>query len=140
MRLKRHLTLKKGQLDLVPLIDVVFLLLIFFMLTSSFVSHPGIKINLPKAVTSIAILEKNLIITITDRNVIYLNQQAITLEKLALKLRQAVKEDGSLLIKADRKVPLGKIVEVWDLCRDAGIVKINIATTSSGRKYPPGHR
>lgn len=133
MRFKRRLALKKGQLDIVPLIDVVFLLLIFFMLTSAFVSYPGIKINLPKAVTSKAILEKNLIITITDRDVIYLNQQAVTLEKLALELRQAVGEDRSLLIKADRKVPLGKIVEVWDLCRDAGIVKINIATTPKPR-------
>lgn len=134
MRFKRHLTLKKGQLDIVPLIDVVLLLLIFFMLTSAFVSHPGIKVNLPKAVTSEAILEKNLIITVTDKNVIYLNQQAITLKELVPELKQAAEEGKSLLIKADRKVPLGKIVEVWDLCRDAGIVKINIATTPSGHK------
>lgn len=128
MRFKRHLTLKKGQLDIVPLIDVVFLLLIFFMLTSSFVSQPGIKINLPRAVTSEAILEKNLIITITEGNVIYLNRQVINLKELLPKLKQAAKEGKSLFIKADRDVSLGKIVEVWDFCRDAGITKINIAT------------
>ena len=51
-RFKRHIELEHGRLDLAPLIDVVFLLLIFFMLTSSFVIQPSITINLPKAVTS----------------------------------------------------------------------------------------
>lgn len=134
MRFKKHLIVEKGQLDIVPLIDVVFLLLIFFMLTSSFVSPPGIKIDLPRAVTSEAILEKNIVITITDSNVIYLNQQVVQLTELLEKLILAANEDKSLLIKADRGVSLGKIVEIWDLCREAGIVKINIATTPSGHK------
>jgi biopolymer transport protein ExbD len=128
MRFKRHLTLKKGQLDIVPLIDVVFLLLIFFMLTSSFVTQSGIKINLPKALTSEAISEKNLIITITDNNTIYLKDKAVGLDELRPKLKQAARENKSLFIKADRKASLGKIVEVWDLCRDVGLIKINIAT------------
>ena len=102
--------MKKGQLDIVPLIDVVFLLLIFFMLTSSFVTQPGIKINLPRAVTSEAILEKNLIITITESNVIYLNQQAIELKELLPRLKQAADEGKSLLIKADRKMTNASLV------------------------------
>lgn len=128
MKFKKHLIVEKGQLDIVPLIDVVFLLLIFFMLTSSFVSPPGIKIDLPRAVTSEAILDKNLVITVTDDNIIYLDQRPVQMAELLEKLAQAAREDRSLLIKADRGVSLGKIVEIWDLCRDAGIVKINIAT------------
>lgn len=128
MRFKKHLIAEKGKLDIVPLIDVVFLLLIFFMLTSSFVSHPGIKIDLPKAVTSEAILDKNIVITITGDNVIYLNQQVVQLTELSEKLILAANEGKSLLIRADREISLGKVVEIWDLCRDAGIVKINIAT------------
>lgn len=129
MRFKRHVELEKGQLDIAPLIDVVFLLLIFFMLTSSFIFQPGIKINLPKAVTSEVIHEKSIIILINSKNYIYLNDRVITMSELASRLSIAAKENKPLLIKADRRASLGKVVEVWDLCRDEGISRINIATS-----------
>ena len=128
MRFKRHAKLEKGNLDIAPLIDVVLLLLIFFMLTSSFISQPGIRINLPKAVTSEAIHEESLVITITDKN-IYLGDKKISLKDLKSSLKFSARRDQPLLIKADEQVALGKVVEVWDLCRDAGISRINIATT-----------
>lgn len=129
MKFKRHVELEKGQLDIAPLIDIVFQLLIFFMLTSSFIFQPGIKINLPKAVTSEVIDEKSLIILVTGNNYIYLNDRMITMSELASRLRIAAKENKPLLIKADRRASLGKVVEVWDLCRDEGISQINIATS-----------
>ena len=66
MRFKRHIELKKGQLDIAPLIDVVFLLLIFFMLTSTFISQQGIRVNLPGAVSSKPLLQGDLIIFVND--------------------------------------------------------------------------
>ena len=129
MRYKRRTELKKGQLDIAPLIDVVFLLLIFFMLTSSFIFQPGIKVNLPKAVTSEALHEKSLVILVTNSDVIYLNDRAITTKELNSRLRIAAKENKPLLIKADRRASMGKIVEIWDMCRDSGISQINIATS-----------
>ncbi len=129
MRFKRHVEFKKGQLDIAPLIDVVFLLLIFFMLTSSYIFQPGIKINLPKAVTSEAIHEQNLIITINDKDIIYLNNRPLNLEQLKPHLKNAATEDRPLLIKADRKASLGKVVQIWDMCREAGLTQINIATS-----------
>lgn len=129
MKFKRHVELEKGQLDIAPLIDIVFQLLIFFMLTSSFIFQPGIQVNLPKAVTSEVIHEKSLIILVTGNNYIYLNDRMITMSELASRLRIAAKENKPLLIKADRRASLGKVVEVWDLCRDEGISQINIATS-----------
>ncbi|MBN1872396.1 MAG: biopolymer transporter ExbD [Candidatus Omnitrophica bacterium] len=129
MKFKRRTELKKGQLDIAPLIDVVFLLLIFFMLTSSFIFQPGIKVNLPKAVTSEAVHEKSLVILITDKDMIFLNERAITTNELNSRLRIAAKEKKPLLIKADRHASMGKIVEIWDMCRDTGISQINIATS-----------
>ncbi|MBI4335802.1 MAG: biopolymer transporter ExbD [Candidatus Omnitrophica bacterium] len=129
MKFKRHVELEKGQLDIAPLIDIVFQLLIFFMLTSSFIFQPGIKVNLPKAVTSEVIHEKNLIILVTANNYIYLNDRIITMSELASRLRIASKENKPLLIKADRRASLGKVVEVWDLCRDEGISQISVATS-----------
>lgn len=129
MKFKRHVEFKKGQLDIAPLIDVVFLLLIFFMLTSSYIFQPGIKINLPKAVSSEVIQEKNLVITVDAKNRIYLSNRSVSLRQLESHLEEAAKEDRPLLIKADRKASLGNVVQIWDMCREAGLTQINIATT-----------
>ena len=129
MKFKRHAELKKGQLDIVPLINVVFLLLIFFMLTSNFISQSGIRVNLPKAVTSEAIQENSLVVVVTDSSLTYLNERAMDSKELNARLRIAAKEKKPVLIKADRRASMGKIVEVWDMCRNAGISQINIATT-----------
>jgi len=132
MRFRKHLELEKGQkeINITPLVDMVFLLLIFFMLTSSFIILPGIKINLPKAVTSEVIKEKNIIITVSNENIIYLNEKPITTSELSSFLEEIVKskQEKPLLIKADKDTQLGTVVKVWDICRKVGISQINIAT------------
>ena len=131
MHFKGRMELEHGlkQIDIAPLIDIVFQLLIFFMLTSSFVMQPGIKVNLPKAVTSEAIKYENIEILITSENVIYLNGNVITTNELKALLKQASKRKGqTILIRADRHASLGRVVEIWDMARDLGIAEINIAT------------
>jgi biopolymer transport protein ExbD len=116
------------QIDIAPLIDMVFQLLIFFMLTSSFVVQPGIKVNLPKAVTSEAVKFENVELVVSGENVTYLNGKVVTLAELKKLLNQVSKNKQSILIKADRRASLGRVVEIWDMCRDLGIAQINIAT------------
>ena len=128
MRFKCHVELEKGRLDIAPLIDVVFLLLIFFMLTSSFISQQGIRVNLPSAVSSKALPQEALIIFITNKDRVMANEKKVTLKELTSKIKTAAKSKGNILIKADKKASLGKVVEIWDLCRDSGITNINIAT------------
>lgn len=128
MRFKSQLEFEKGRLDIAPLIDVVFLLLIFFMLTSSYIVQPGIKINLPKAVTSEVIQEKNLVVTVSAEETVYLNNRPVSLEELKAQLKKAAVDNRPLLIKADRRASLGKVVEIWDMCREVGLSQINIAT------------
>lgn len=118
----------KAGFDLTPLIDCVFNLLLFFMLTSSFIIQPGIRIHLPKAVTSEIVHEKSLVVTVTKENLIIFNENAVTVEDLATHFEKGTKEDIPLLIRADRGASLGKVVQIWDLCRDVGLTKVNIAT------------
>ena len=127
-RVVRRTEIKKGQLDIAPLIDVVFLLLIFFMLTSNFIFQPGIKVNLPKAVTSEVISTENIIIAVTGQDLLFLNDQPITISELVATLKMAARENKFLLLKADTNASLGRVVEIWDLCRELGIPQINIAT------------
>ncbi len=128
LKFKRHLKLDEDRLDVTPLIDVVFLLLIFFMLTSTFVLQPGIKVKLPKAITSEALKEENLVIVITAGGKIYLDNEIISSDELSAKLGEAAQDERAVLIKADQKISLGRVVEVWDLCRDVGITRVSIAT------------
>jgi biopolymer transport protein ExbD len=116
------------QIDIAPLIDIVFQLLIFFMLTSSFVIQPGIKVNLPKAVTSEIVKFENIEILISGENVTYLNGNVVTINELKAYLKQAAKRNQTVLIKADKQASLGRVVEIWDLARDLGLTQINIAT------------
>jgi len=116
------------QIDIAPLIDMIFQLLIFFMLTSSFVMQPGIKVNLPKAVTSEVVKIENIEIIVSSENVTYLNGKVITTQELKSLLKQVAKRNQPILIKADRRASLGRVVEIWDMCRDLGIAQINIAT------------
>ena len=127
-RLKRRTEIRKGQLDIAPLIDVVFLLLIFFMLTSNFIFQPGIKVSLPKAVTSEVIASQNIIIAVTGQDLLFLNDRPITINDLTAQMKEAAREGKSLLLKADTGASLGRVVEIWDLCRQLGIPQINIAT------------
>ena len=127
-RLKRRTEIKKGQLDIAPLIDVVFQLLIFFMLTSNFVFQPGIQVSLPKAITSEVINSENIIVTVTGQDLLFWNDKPITIVDLSSRLREAAADNKSLLLKADKNASLGRVVEIWDLCRDLGIAQINIAT------------
>jgi len=129
MRFKRRTAIAKGLVDLTPLVNVFFLLLIFFIFTSSFIFQPGIKVSLPKAVTSEVIQYENFVLIITKGDKIYMNDREMLQDELLSNLRIIAKDKASLLIKADAEASLGKIVEVWDMCRNEGVSQINIATS-----------
>ncbi len=128
MKFKRRLKIEKGLIDLTPMVNVFFLLFIFFLFTSSFIFQPGIQVSLPKAVTSEVMRLDNVTITVTKDDKIYLEDRQITRDELASRLRILAKEKMGLLIKADSRAPLGRIVEIWDVCRTEGVTQINIAT------------
>lgn len=130
MKFKRHMEFEHGlkQIDIAPLIDMIFQLLIFFMLTSNFVMQPGIRINLPRAVTSELIKEETLEILISSENIVYLNGRVTTIQDLKATIKKIAKKNPTLLIKADKRASLGRVVEIWDICRDLGVSQVNIAT------------
>lgn len=128
MKFKRKITIEKGMIDLTPLVNVFFLLFIFFLFTSSFIFQPGIKVNLPRAVTSEVIQQDSVAITITSDNKIHLNEREITQDELVSNLKLLARSKTPLLIKADSSAPLGRVVEIWDMCRNEGVQQVSIAT------------
>ena len=128
MRLGRR-WVEPVPVDIAPMIDVVFQQLIYFMLTSSFVLSPGIRVTLPKATTSEKLCASNLVITLTKDHVIYWDEQVVTLKELRRKLK-GMGGNKPVLIRADKHAYVDKLIELWDLCRDAGYKEVHIATLS----------
>lgn len=128
MRLSRR-TIESVPVDIAPLIDVVFQLLLFFMLSSSFVVHPGIRVTLPPASTSRPLVSSRLTITLTKDHLIYWNHDLVTLKELRRKLEEADHEQ-SILIRSDQHAYVEKLIDLWDLCREIGYSQVHIATLS----------
>jgi len=126
-----HLNKKSARFDLTPLIDVVFLLLIFFMLTTTFVNLENrVKVNLPSGDFAAAESSENIIVTITENNTIYLNGKLIDPLKLTESVAAEIKEEPerTVVLEADTNVFHGKVIRVMDLIKKGGVERIAIAT------------
>ncbi|MCK5533758.1 biopolymer transporter ExbD [bacterium] len=124
------------QLDPAPMTDVIFLLLIFFMLSSSFIINQGIKIKLPKTTVSKEQLENKLVITITKKNKLFLNTKQVSIKNLPVQLKNALvnQKEKMLIIKADKDVLHGIVVEIMDIAKTNGVEKLAIATEAKKNK------
>ena len=114
----------------ISLTDIVLLLLIFFLLSSSFFIQPGIKVNLPKAITGQVETKDRIYLTITKKETIYLNSQQILKSELAGKLKELLKNQPEKLvvIQADKELTLATAIEIVDIAKLAGAEKFMIAT------------
>jgi biopolymer transport protein ExbD len=132
MRFKGRVEFRNGftQIDIAPFIDVLFLLSIFFLLTSSFLQQAGIVIRLPKSVTSEAVQQESVQISLSAENRLFYNAAPIDASGLKALLELIAKAKKALLIKADTGSSFGKIAEVWELARRSGIAQVAIATNS----------
>jgi len=121
-----HLPEKKA-LDLTPMIDVVFLLLIFFLITSIF-SKPSLPLNLPEAETAQMTGEPDVSVAIKADGAIFLNGNVITVAELYPALRGIYggKEKRGLSLVSDKGVPFGKVVQVMDQAKKAGADDISV--------------
>jgi biopolymer transport protein ExbD len=132
-----HRNKKSAHFDLTPLIDVVFLLLIFFMLTTTFVNLENrVKVNLPSGDFAAAESSENIIVTITENNTIYLNGKLIDPLKLTESVATEIKEEPEkiVILEADKNVLHGKVIRVMDLLKKGGAEKIAIATQPTEEK------
>lgn len=120
-------------LDLTPLIDVIFQLLIFFLLTASFITTPNLGVELPKASAKAATTQqRDLVVVVTRTGQIEYDNQTVTLEQLMTRLRKvhAERPDSRVLIQADRKAYHGTVVKVMDVAKSIGFRRLGVATQS----------
>ena len=125
---------KKPRIEIIPMIDTMFFLLVFFMIaTLSMTIQHGMPVSLPTAESSTDKIAEHVSLTLTREGLLYYNKEAITLQELEIRLanlRQS-SSDPSLLINADEQVPHGRVIKVMDLIRLSGITSMGIATKPS---------
>jgi len=127
---------RRPALNVTSLIDVLFLLLIFFMVSSTFVEHPAIQLDLPRVSAAEEAQVDSLRLSITAEGEVYLDGEAVAFDALSGRLRQAVSEDPEkvLILEADRRVGYGTVIEAIDLARQAGVKRISAFTKEEGEE------
>ncbi len=123
-------TPKKLLINITPLVDVLFILIIFFVVTSTFIEQPGVKLELPKATTARPEKVEKAVLTITRDQKLFFKGEAISLDALPERIQQAMAQsaDHSLIINADEHVEHGFVIQVMDIARQNGVQKVVIAT------------
>jgi len=131
MRFRRRLV-AETNLNLIPLIDVVFQLIVFFMVATTFIITPGISLVLPTADTSEPVAMTRLVVTVVSREEIYFNKERHDIQSLGLRLFEVTEQERAeiktVVLEGDRSVPYSLLVEVLDALRLSGFRGINLRT------------
>ncbi|MDR1758968.1 MAG: biopolymer transporter ExbD [Fibrobacter sp.] len=122
---KRHTSF----IDVSPMMDMVFILLIFFIVTSTFTRETGIDVTKPKASTSKELARESIMIGISRQGTIHINETQVNLSSLQTILKQMMAEspDRPVVIVSDRDAPSGRIVDVLDECNQAKVRKVSVS-------------
>lgn len=129
MRLRKSRAVKKGQIQIIPMIDVMFFLLATFMLASlSMQNLDSLQVNLPEGQAEKLSADKPVTLTLTKDSKIFINQTAVTLETLATTLKPLLQESQQkLIVSADNEAPQGVVVQAMLRARNAGAQNFLIA-------------
>lgn len=133
MKIRRRRGVFAGA-DLTPMIDVVFQLILFFLVSTTFAVLPAINVNLPESETSQAQSIAGITITATATGKLFFNDEKVTIQSMDKKLKNfdtegKKREEYPVTLEADEKVTNGTIVKIFDVLRKNGFVSVNLRTT-----------
>ena len=120
---------KEANIDMTPMLDVVFIMLIFFIVTASFVKEAGIDVNRPEAATAVKKDRANILIAISDKGEIWINKRRIDVRAVQANIERLHAENpqGTVVIQADKKATTETLIKVMDASRAAGVYDVSIA-------------
>lgn len=125
---------RKINVNLTSLIDVLFILIIFFSVSSTFLEQPGIELKLPEAESSETHTTQKVIVYVDKDENLFLNDEMVSINNLTGEVKKLVEaqSDNSIVLKADAEVSHGLIVRIMDMLRKQGIYKIVVSTVKPG--------
>ncbi len=124
-----------SNVDMTPMIDIVFQLILFFLVSTTFATLPGIKLQLPESHTAEATSVQGITITAQKDGVLFFNDKEVSMEALGNELLafdtgKTKKEEFPISLEADSDVTNGTVVKLFDVIRENGYCVINLRTTS----------
>ncbi|MEO1595323.1 MAG: biopolymer transporter ExbD [Pseudomonadota bacterium] len=122
------------EINITPMLDIVFIMLIFFIVTTSFVKETGIDPTRPKAETATSKARGNILIGVTELGDIWFNKQQIELTLVRQRVEEATAEnpESSAVIIADEGAPTGVVIDIMDQVRLGGVIDISVAAEADG--------
>ena len=125
-----HQTEAEGEIDITPMLDVVFIMLIFFIVTASFVKESGIEVNRPDASTSQAKPRANILIAVNAADEIWINKRRVDVSQVRANIERLHAENpqGTVVIQADEESNTKAVVAVMDAARAAGVYDVSLST------------
>lgn len=119
-----------AAIDMTPMLDIVFIMLIFFIVTTVFVKEAGIEVNKPEASEAFMPKNANIFIAITDDGDVWLDKRQVAVDSVRANIERLLTEQPTdyVIIQADVKSKHGVLVKVMDQVKDAGVDKISVAT------------
>ena len=123
---------EENEINLTPMLDVVFIMLIFFIVTASFIKEAGIDVNRPDAPTSERVEDANILIAISANDEIWIDRRLIDPRAVRANIERLHAENpkGSVVIQADKKSTNEMLVTVMDASRSAGVYNVSIAANN----------
>lgn len=124
-----------AKINLTPLIDMVFILLIFFIVTSSFVKESGVEVARPRADSAVPQEHASIFVTVTGEGRVSIEQQNVEVRGVRAQVERLHSQnpEGSVVIVADKTAPTGVVIQVLDQARLAGVSNVAIAASSQER-------
>ncbi|ESP93379.1 MULTISPECIES: ExbD/TolR family protein [Pseudoalteromonas] len=121
------------EINMTPMLDVVFIMLIFFIVTATFVKEAGIDVNRPEAATAVKKQRANILVAISDKGEIWINKRQIDIRAVQANIERLKAENpqGSVVIQADKKATTEILIKVMDASRAAGAFDVSIAAQES---------
>ena len=121
----------ESSIDLTPMLDVVFIMLIFFIVTASFIKEAGIEVNRPEATTATKQDQANILIAIAADGQIWIDRRRVDVRNIRANIERLHAENpqGSVVIQADKQSTNEKLVAVMDAARQAGVFNVSIAAS-----------
>ncbi|UAA37769.1 biopolymer transporter ExbD [Paraneptunicella aestuarii] len=118
-----------ASIDMTPMLDIVFIMLIFFIVTTSFVKEAGIEVNKPDASNATKQKSANIFIAINEDGDVWMDKREVDVERVRANIERMLAEQPTevVIIQADEKAEHGKVVEVMDQVKAAGISRISVA-------------
>jgi biopolymer transport protein ExbD len=121
------------EVNLTPMLDVVFIMLIFFIVTTSFIKESGIEINRPESSDASPRPDAQVLVALSPEGAVWVDGRAIDAHRVGEEVAGMLSEDGSVVIQADRESTTGLLIEVMDRLDQAGVDQVAVAASRSGQ-------